>query len=313
MSEHDALAPPALSESAASAILPRMRIVEPARLGKTSLPDGRALAWAEWGPEDGTPVLLCPGAATSRSLGFGGEVVDQLGIRLISVDRPGLGASDPAPGRTLDDWAQDVRHLAAARGLSSMAVVGYSQGAPFALACAAAGIVTGAAVVAGTDELANPVFQETLTPEVRRMVTSVAADPAGAEAFFRGFGRAEALWELVLAVSSDEDRSVYTEPEFARAYRGAMAEAFAQGPDGYARDTVLAMSRWPFDPAAITIPVDLWYGARDTSTVHSPDLGATLARRIPSARRHVLPDAGGALLWTHAEVVLRALLERTRP
>jgi pimeloyl-ACP methyl ester carboxylesterase len=290
-----------------------MHIEDPARLGQVRLPDGRALGWAEWGPEDGAPVLLCSGAATSRWLGFGGDVVGPLGIRLITVDRPGLGASDPAPGRTLDGWAQDVRRLAAARGLPSLAVLGYSQGAPFALACAAAGIATRAAVVAGTDELAHPAFRDTLAPEVRRMVEAVEADPAGAEAFFRGFGGAEALWDLVLAMSGDEDRSVYTEPGFARAYRRAMAEAFAQGPDGYARDTVLAMGRWPFDPAAITAPVDLWYGARDTSAVHSPDLGATLARRIPSARRHVLPDAGGALLWTHAEAVLRALLERTRP
>jgi pimeloyl-ACP methyl ester carboxylesterase len=91
----------------------------------------------------------------------------------------------------------------------------------------------------------------------------------------------------------------------------ALAEGFAQGPDGYARDTVLAMSRWPFDLAGIIVPVDLWYGEQDTSTVHSPDLGASLVRRIPAARLHVLPDAGGALLWTHAGVVLRSLLERT--
>ncbi|MGW3497131.1 hypothetical protein [Streptomyces sp. NPDC001020] len=41
-------------------------VADPARLGHTLLPDGRRLAWAEWGPEEGTAVLLCPGAATSR-------------------------------------------------------------------------------------------------------------------------------------------------------------------------------------------------------------------------------------------------------
>jgi pimeloyl-ACP methyl ester carboxylesterase len=73
---------------------------------------------------------------------------------------------------------------------------------------------------------------------------------------------------------------------------------------------VLSMSPWPFDPAAITVPVDLWYGGQDASTGHSPDFGASLARRIPTADRHFLPDAGGALLWTHAQDVLRSLLER---
>lgn len=284
-------------------------IQAPVRLGSSRLPDGRRLGWAEWGPETGTPVLLCPGAATSRWLGFGGDVVDALGVRLISVDRPGLGASDPAPGRTLADWAKDVGEFAAARELPEMAVVGYSQGAPFALACAAAGIVRAAAVVSGTDELARPEFAGRLAPEVRRLVEGVAADPGAIEAMFGEFS-GDAMWELILTISGDCDRRVYTEPEFERAFRRALAEAFSQGSAGYARDTVLAMSRWPFDPGTIAVPVDLWYGAMDTSTVHSPDFGESLERRIPNARRVVVPEAGGALLWTHAEAVLRSLLAR---
>ncbi|MFT3770736.1 MAG: alpha/beta fold hydrolase [Minicystis sp.] len=131
-------------------------VLDPARLDHATLPDGRRLALAEWGPEDGAPVLLCPGAATSRWLGFGGHVVDTLGVRLISIDRPGLGSSDPLPGRTLLDWADDIRSLIAARSLSQPAIVGCSQGAPFALTCAAAGIASAVAIVSGTDELGEP-------------------------------------------------------------------------------------------------------------------------------------------------------------
>jgi pimeloyl-ACP methyl ester carboxylesterase len=286
---------------------------DPERLGQTALPEGRRLAWAEWGPEDGIPVLLCPGAATSRWLGFGGDVVGKLGVRLISVDRPGLGASDPAPSRTLDSYAQDILHLAEARGLSPLRVVGYSQGAPFALACAAAGVVIGAAVVSGTDELASPIFEEALEPWLRKMVDQVAEDPVRAEAFFLGFGNADEMWQLVISMSADIDRRVYTDPVFERAFRRALAEAYSKGSAGYARDTLLAMGRWPFDPAGITVPVDLWYGAEDTSKVHSPDFGASLASRIPSAQRHFLADAGGAILWTHAEEILRSLLSRRGP
>ncbi|MFC4058510.1 alpha/beta fold hydrolase [Planomonospora corallina] len=286
-------------------------IEEPERLGQTELPGGRLLGWAEWGPQDGAPVLLCPGAATSRWLGFGAEAISDLGVRLVSVDRPGLGASDPMPGRTLDDWADDVRHLAEARGLGRPAAIGYSQGAPFALACAAAGVVAGAAIVSGTDELAAPGFADALIPQVRGMVEAVADDPAAAEASFAGFGDPETMWEIAITGSSDVDRKVYLQPSFERAYRRAMAEAFAQGPAGYARDTVLATGRWPFDPARITVPVDLWYGSHDTSPVHSPDLGAALAGRIPTAHRHVVAEAGASLLWTHSEPVLRSLLRRT--
>jgi pimeloyl-ACP methyl ester carboxylesterase len=285
----------------------RARVDDPVRLGESRLPDGRLLGWAEWGPPDGVPVLLCPGAATSRWLGFGTDVVDALGVRLVSVDRPGLGSSTPAPGRTYADFAADVRDLVGLRGLACPAVVGNSQGAPFALACAAAGVATALAIVAGADEVAAPEFAGVLPAELRRLVDTTAADPAGAEQIFAGFD-ADAMWDMVTSGSREADLAVYREPGFEAAYRRALHEGFTQGPAGYARDTVLAMGRWPFDLAEITVPVDVWYGEQDTS--HSPDNGATLAARIPGAVRHLVPGIGGAVLWTRAESILRCLLGR---
>ncbi|CAM04422.1 pimeloyl-ACP methyl ester carboxylesterase [Saccharopolyspora erythraea NRRL 2338] len=285
----------------------RIGIDEPARLGRTELRGGRVLGWAEWGPADGTAVLLCPGAAQSRTLGFGTDLVDELGVRLISVDRPGLGVSDPAPGRTLLDFAEDVRDFAERRELPAMAVVGYSTGGPFALACAARGVAVAAAVVAGGDEL--PRFTGRLDPQVAETVGSVLADPRRAEETFAGFGDVDAMWDMIIAGSSEMDRAVYCRPEFEAALRRAMAGGFAQGPAGYARDTVLVLGRWPFAVEEIAVPVHLCYGEHDTSPVHSPDLGASLAGRIPGATRHLMPDAGGSVLWTHAEAILRELLE----
>ncbi|XXF80219.1 alpha/beta hydrolase [Myxococcaceae bacterium GXIMD 01537] len=284
-------------------------VMEPSRIGTTLLPDGRSLGWAEWGPTSGAPVLLCPGAATSRWLGFGADALDRLKVRLISVDRPGLGSSSLAPGRGLLDWGADIQHLTAARELDGLAVVGFSQGAPFALACAVAGVVKGVALVSGGDELAHPALRGLLHPEVARLVELAAAEPARAETFFGGMS-AQMMWDMVIGMSCEADRAVYTEPAFASAYRRALSEGFAQGPAGYARDAVLAFSPWPFDLRALRVPVDLWYGGLDTSTVHSPDHGETLARRLPSAHRHVLPQAGGALLWTHSADILESLLAR---
>ncbi|MBE1532118.1 alpha/beta fold hydrolase [Actinomadura algeriensis] len=284
-----------------------MRIDDPARLGETRLPDGRTIGWAEWGPPDGGPVLLSPGAATGRWLGFGAGVVDALGVRLISLDRPGLGVSTPAPGRTFADFADDVREFSALRGLGRPRMVGNSQGAPFALACAVAGVVSALAVVSGADEVAAPEFAAALPTDLRTLVERTASDPSGAEKHFAGLD-ADAMWNMVMSGSPARDLAVYQAPAFAAAYRRALAEGFAQGPDGYARDTVLAMSRWPLALGEITVPVDVWYGAEDTG--HSPDNGAFLATRIPGAHRHVVPDAGGSLLWTHAEPVLTRLLDR---
>ncbi|MBX9390369.1 alpha/beta fold hydrolase [Streptomonospora nanhaiensis] len=283
-------------------------VAEPERVGTEALPDGRLLGWAEWGPLDGVPVVFSPGAGTGRRLGFGPDVVGPLGVRLVAVDRPGLGASTPAPGRGFGDFAHDIARLAERRGLGRPAMVGNSQGAPFALACAAAGVVSALALVSAADEAAHPAVRPGLPEEFGRLVDAVLADPEGAEAGFTGF-TAEAMRDMVMAGSPESDLAVYAEPGFAAAYRAALQEGFSQGAAaGYARDTVLAMARWEIALDAVAVPVDVWYGEDDRS--HSPDLGATLADRIPGAVRHLVPGVGGAVLWTHAEAVLRRLLDR---
>ncbi|MBY0443147.1 MAG: alpha/beta hydrolase [Mycobacteriaceae bacterium] len=216
------------------------------------------------------------------------------------------------PGRTLSSWASDIEQLIALRTLSTPVVVGFSQGAPFALALAYHGLVDAVAVVSGTDELAHPRFADSLIPQVKAMVDAVAADPATAEASFAAFGSVQMLWNLIITNSSAMDCRVYTDPVFEQAFRCAMEEAFRQGPAGYARDTMLTMSRWGFDPAHITAAVDFWCGRYAASPGHSPDHGQSLSAMIPSARRHLLADAGGSLLWTHTEAILRTLLNHTR-
>ena len=75
-------------------------MAEPEWLGATRLWDGRELGWAQWARPEGSPVQFFSGAGMGRSLGFGAQVLDRFGVRLIAVERPGLGASDPAPGRS---------------------------------------------------------------------------------------------------------------------------------------------------------------------------------------------------------------------
>jgi pimeloyl-ACP methyl ester carboxylesterase len=290
--------------------------------GRVRLPGGRGLGWAAWGPPEGAPVLFLSGAAMGRSLGFAdGALLARVGARVISVDRPGLGASDPDPGRTLAGWPGDVAALCAALGLEQARMVAVSQGAPFAYACAAAGLPAALAVVSGQDDFAHPPTRALLHPEVAGLAAAAQEDPDAVEATFAASGGPDVIWDLVRRTSSAVDLAVYTAPAFAAAYRRALEEGFAQGAAGYARDLRLAVGPWPFAVQDIACPVDLWYGAHDASAVHSPDHGALLAARLPAARRHVVADAGGSLLWTHAERVLGTLLAhrptprsvRTRP
>ncbi len=280
----------------------------PARRGAVHVTPARRMAWSEWGPANGAPVLFSPGAGTSSLLGFASDALERLGARLVAVDRPGLGGSDPSPDRTLLDGAADLRALSIALGLERPAIVGFSQGAPLALACAAAGVVSAAAIVSGTDELAAQ--RGALAPPALERVQLAEADPAAAEAAFRGM--TAAMLVAMVGGSPAVDLAVYLEPTFAAAFAAAVDEGFIRGSDGFARDALLAMQRWPFDPATIRVPVHLWYGAADASPFHSPDHGAQLARRIPGAARTVIEGAAGAILWTHGAEILAALLEARR-
>ncbi|MFC9769701.1 hypothetical protein [Rhodococcus jostii] len=183
---------------------------------------------------------------------------------MISIDRPGLGISTPMPGRTFADTVDALARFGAARGLSAPAMVGNPQGAPFVLACAAAGITGAVAIVSGADEVAAPCFAQPLPVDLRALVDRVATDPAGAETMFARWNP-EAMWQMVTMSSPVSDLQIYQDPVFDDTYRRALVQGFARGSAGYARDTVLAMSRWPFDLSQITVRVDLWYGAEDTA------------------------------------------------
>ena len=57
------------------------------------------------------------------------HVVEDLGIYIVSIDRPGYGESDPDPNRTLKSIALDIEELADQLGLGSkFYVVGFSMG-----------------------------------------------------------------------------------------------------------------------------------------------------------------------------------------
>lgn len=285
-------------------------ITPPNRQATLRLLDGRILAWSEWGPVDALPVLFCTGAAMSGSLGFGAPGLNELGLRLIAVDRPGLGASDSHPSKTLSSWVVDIEQLIAAHHLHRVTAIGFSQGAPFAFALAGRGMIEALAIVSGQDELAHPSLKPLLHPDVAAMVVAIQHDAAAFEQQFSMMATWDGLWRLILSMSTDRDRVLYESEPFCTAYQQALQEGFSQGAQGYARDLVNALSAWTVAPEDITIPVDLWYGGLDTSPVHSPDFGATLAARLLHACRTVDPGEGGSILWTRAWDILSKLKSR---
>lgn len=85
------------------------------------LADGRALGYAEWGDPGGRAVLELHGNPGGRLLLWDEDLLTAAGTRWITVDRPGIGLSDPRPARRVTDWADDVAELTDALGLGRFA------------------------------------------------------------------------------------------------------------------------------------------------------------------------------------------------
>jgi len=275
-----------------------------------SRPSGRSLTGLVHGPVDGTPILFIAGAGTGKSMVFGEDLLKICGIRLITMDRPGMGGSDPDLTRTPASTADDYRAFAAAvLGVTNpnLPIVANSQGAVFGLAAAAQGWAQNLVLASPADEVANPSVRA-LLPETARALPDLAqSKPDAARDLLRSF-TPHAMHAMVLNGSDAQDRAVYAAPTFDTLYQTALAEGFAREGSGYIADTIMAITRWPLDLDAITTPVAVLFGADDQ--VHSPDHGALLTTRLPNARRTVISNAGGALLWTHSDLVFNTALQQ---
>src|SRR5207248_7338623 len=77
------------------------------------LSNGGQLAFCEYGDAAGTPVFFFHGWPSSRTMAqLADAAARELGIRIISPDRPGIRDSSLQPSRRLSDWPEIVGQLA---------------------------------------------------------------------------------------------------------------------------------------------------------------------------------------------------------
>ena len=94
-------------------------------------------------PSSATPqARWCCGSTARRVPGArcplaGRRAATKLGLRVVVVERPGSGLSDPHAYAAMANWATDMAHVADALGAERLGVVGLSGGGPYALACGA--------------------------------------------------------------------------------------------------------------------------------------------------------------------------------
>lgn len=280
-----------------------------------TLPDGRTLGFDDVGDADGTPVLFVHGTPDSRRARHPDDAIAaQLGIRLVAVDRPGFGASTVDPAATLGSVADDLVALADALGIDRWRPFGWSAGSVYALAVAARhpDRVARVAVAAGLVP-----FEAYATPGIlddadggRWMVAELGAElgPAGlAEAaapMVAPFPCDDVLARDHIRESADPFRrgELASVPGAEDAMVNGLVDSVAGGLAGIVRDVELQVEPPDVDWAAITCPVDLTYGARDTTA--PPSFGRWWAARLRWAELTVVPDAGHLVALTHWRHIL---------
>jgi pimeloyl-ACP methyl ester carboxylesterase len=255
------------------------------------LADGRLLAWAEWGDPRGSPVVFLHSTPGSRLLCPDPGATTAAGVRLITIDRPGYGRSEPAADPTLIGFAEDVRRLIDHLWLGQVPMVGWSGGGQYAAACAA---VLGERVKA-LALLATPAPDHEvpwLSGPLRDLAELANTDPqralhAAAEA---GAPLAAAPEQAGDSWKSAADRAIRARRDVEDALRTMWREAFWAGACGLAADVVAGSRPWGFACADLKAPAALFYGADDSAI--GPEHGHWWARTLPRGDLDLVPDCG---------------------
>jgi pimeloyl-ACP methyl ester carboxylesterase len=287
-----------------------------------SLTDRRTLAYREYGPKSGYPVLYFHGAP---SAGLEAELFDlptiarDLDLRLIAPDRPGLGRSDHQHGRRIAFWPNDVLSLVGLLGIPRFSVLGYSGGGPYALACGRSlpEMIDSITIVSGVCPFDVPGVTDRINPNSLRFLRMSVERPTIARMMtwvMALMARHAPKRVIAQAIASlpQPDARVMAGEAFGNGFARLVAESARRGALGPRLDSALMVQPWGFDPAHITKHVNLWHGEEDRNA--PIEMANYLAGRLPSATTHFFPGEGHLSLFArHSREILENLLKAVSP
>lgn len=261
-----------------------------------ALANGRRLGVAEGGPPDGYPLFYFhgfPGCRKEAGLVLEGQLPGH--VRILAVDRPGMGLSDFQPDRRMLDWPRDIAELADQLGIGQYAVLGLSGGGPYAAACAWAmpDRIAAAAIVEGPTELHDRAHGSQLSRANRIMLNFLRHAPGLAKPSYATFGFFLKHWPYRVLDSNlhllpRRDQEVLSRPAVRKALASSFQDSVAQGYDGGSQELRILSDPWGFDLQEIRAPVRLWHGELDP--IVPVAMGRHLARMIPGCTAEILAD-----------------------
>jgi len=313
----------------------------PMSQGRTlTLADGRVLGYELYGAGvDDTKVkkylVLCHGTPGSRL--FMTPEMEQAakarGIQVIIPERPGYGLSTPQPTRTILSGAEDVKellqHLGIARQASSsaeeaageehgrdaapkedrtakVAVMGYSAGGPFALACAQAlpDLVSSVILIGAVSPPDTPHSTRGMT-----LINKVAYFLARTWLWAVEVGVKSEAADLqkdpikklreILATTIGDNQTYLMNPAIERVFAISGLEMYSRpsGAEAEALDYWLFCHPWGFELQNLPkeIKYHVWYGLTDESVV--PAMGEHFNQVLPGCHTTPVEEKGHLLFF----------------
>jgi pimeloyl-ACP methyl ester carboxylesterase len=277
------------------------------------LPDRTAVGLYEYGDRAGAPVFAFHGVPScGAGFDWADEAARARGLRLLAPDRPGIGrSSGPALGH-VGGYPERIALLADALGIDRFAVLGYSGGGPYAVACAA-GLgdrVTATAVAAGMGQMGVWAEADDFAKTDRQMLGLCVKRPAiarlllGFSAWMAEKSPSSAMKSFAKELSQS-DREVLGEQGASPAeVMSLFTRAFTNGAQGVVDDYRAIARPWGVTLEA-RCPVTIWQG--DADNMVPLRHAEALAEALSGASLTIWPGEGHLGPITHIEEILDTL------
>jgi pimeloyl-ACP methyl ester carboxylesterase len=292
-----------------------LAIARPKLEGNVAVGEDRQLGFAEFGAPWGRPVFWLHGTpGARRQIPTEARVyAEQNNIRLIGIDRPGIGSSTPHRYENIAAFADDLRTIADTLGIDKMEVIGLSGGGPYALASAAGlpdrvvavGVLGGVAPFVGEEGISSGLM--TLGSRVAPLL-QLGGNPLriGASLVIRSIRpvASPALY-MYAAISPEADRHLLTRPEFKAMFLDDLLNGSRKQLAAPFNDIILFARDWGFRLDEVKVPVRWWHGDHDHIVPF--EHGEHVVARLPDAELFHLPGESHLAGLGRGEEILSTL------
>lgn len=266
---------------------------------RLTLANGSSVAISEYGDPRGRPVFFCHGWPSSRTMAaLADEAARDLGVRIISPDRPGIRDSEFQRDRRLVDWPPLLNEIADRFEIERFRMLAISGGAPYAYASAwmsperveKIAVASGAPPLDGLNDLSG------LLPIHRRMLALRARRPGLMKPLFYlarplvAMRMPIRLRPLLLKFLQPCDANVLRESRAFDVCFESARKAWRSSANGVMTDAEIYATPWGFPLEEVRVPVALWHGTKDRT--FAPRLAQDVARRLPNCDFHLVEGAG---------------------